>query len=85
MLDEIVAYTHEHQMKINKDNAKVILFYNAVKNEFHPTLTLDGETQLEVVDEIKLLGVTVRSDLSWKSNTDSMCQGAYSRLWLKTL
>ena len=83
MLDEIVAYTHEHQMKINNDKTKAILFNNATKNDFHPTLTLDGgETQLELVEEIKLLGVRVRSDLSWKSNTDSMCQGAYSRLWL---
>ena len=80
MLDEIVAYTQEHQMKINKDKTKAILFNNAVKNDFHPTLTLGGEIQIEVLEEIKLLGVKIRSDLSWKTNTDSMCQGA--RLWM---
>ena len=69
----------------HKDKTEAILFNNAIKNDFHPTLTLDGETQIELVEEIKLLGVKVRSGLSWKSNTDSMCQGAYSRLWLKTL
>ena len=35
MLDKIVAYTQEHQMKINKDKTKAILFNNALKNDFH--------------------------------------------------
>ena len=37
---------------------------------------------LEVVDEMKLLRVIVRSDLTWKSNTDNMIKKAYARLWI---
>ena len=29
-----------------------------------------------------MLGVQVRSDLSWKSNTAAICQSAYARLWM---
>jgi hypothetical protein len=29
-----------------------------------------------------MLGVQVRSDLSWRSNTVAMCQNAYARLWM---
>ena len=36
--------------------------------------------------EIRLLGVQVRTDLSWSSNTSAMCKAAYARLWmLRTL
>ena len=37
---------------------------------------------MEVVEEIKLLGVTVRSDLSWSSHCQQMCQKGFSRLWM---
>ena len=34
------------------------------------------------MDEIRLLGVQVRADLSWSSNTTAICQAAYLRLWV---
>jgi hypothetical protein len=40
--------------------------------EFQP-----GSNQLEVVEEVKLLGVILRSNMSWKSNTESMVLKAY--------
>ena len=79
-LDELKTYTENHQMRLNQDKTKVILFNNAVKYDFQPTLTMDDGNQLEVVEEMRLLGVQVRSDLSWKSNTTAICQSAYSRL-----
>ena len=82
MLNELEVYTNEHQMKINRAKTKVIVFHNAISYDFHPTLTLENDTQLEVVEEIRLLGVLIRSDLSWKSNTSKMCQTAYTRLWM---
>ena len=35
---------------------------------------MDDGNQLAVVEEMRLLGVQVRSDLSWKSNTTAICQ-----------
>ena len=45
-------------------------------------MILENDTPLEVVEEIRLLGVIVRSDLSWRSNTKAICQKAYARLWI---
>ena len=39
-------------------------------------------SEIETVEEIKLLGLMVRNDLSWKANTDAMTKKAYSRLWI---
>ena len=69
-------------MKINKEKTKVILFSNAKKYDFQPNLHLKDGVQLEVVEEIKLLGVQIRSDLSWKSNTVAICQRGFARLWM---
>ena len=80
MLGELCQYTEKHEMKLNQEKTKVILFNNAVKYDFQPKLTLQNGSQLEVTDEIILLGVQVRSDLS--SNTTKICQAAYSRLWM---
>ena len=82
MLDELNQYTEKHEMKINQTKSKVILFNNAVKYDFQPNLSLQNGSQLEVVEEIRLLGVQVRSDLSWSSNTSAMCKAAYARLWM---
>ena len=80
-LNDLMKYTNDHEMKINDSKTKAILFNNAVKSDFFPNLTLN-DTPLEVVEEIRLLGVMVSSDLSWRSNTSTMCQKAYSRLWM---
>ena len=80
-LNDLMKYTNEHEMKINDSKTKAILFNNAVKSDFFPNLTLN-DTPLEVVEEIRLLGVMVSSDLPWRSNTTTMCKKAYSRLWM---
>ena len=80
VLDDLKIYTEVHQMKINQNKTKVIMFNNAIKYDFQPYLTLEDDCPLQVVEEIRLLGVQVRSDLSWCSNTDSMCKSACARL-----
>lgn len=64
-LNNILHYAEAHQMVINKAKTKVIIFNTRKSLDFEPQLTLDSDDALEVVDEIKLLGLVVRSDLSW--------------------
>ena len=49
-----------------------------------PRLTLPdmGGEYLEVVEQFKLLGVVLRSDMKWYDNSDYICQKGYSRLWM---
>ena len=46
-----------------------------------PTLQINDQLP-EVVEEVKLLGVIIRSDLSWHSNTNNICKKGYMRLWM---
>ena len=61
---------------------KAILFNNARNYDFTPRLSLQGDEELDLVEQVRLLGVEVSSDLSWRANTSSICQKAYSRMWM---
>ena len=68
-------------MKINHAKTKVMLFNTAKKFDFKPELQID-QVKLEVVEQFKLLGVVITSDLKWDENTDYITKKAFSRLWL---
>ena len=61
-------------MVINKNKTKVMLFNSGKKYDFLPKIQTDDGTTLEVIEEGELLGVLVRTDMSWKSNTDQLCK-----------
>ena len=50
-------------MKINCKKTKMMVFNPGVSRDYLPRFKLDDE-ELKVVEEIKLLGVVIRSDLS---------------------
>ena len=47
-----------------------------------PKITLDGEDYLEVVGELRLLGIIFQSNMKWFANTLNLCQRGYARLWM---
>ena len=58
-----------------------MLFNPATSLDFMPDLNL-GDRQIDVVDELKALGLIVRADLKWSSNTDTMVLKGYKRVWM---
>ena len=58
-----------------------MLFNTSTKYDFQPELKVDGEV-LEVVSQMKLLGVIVSDDLRWHENTLFITKKAYSRIWM---
>ena len=80
-LDRLCNYADENQMKLNKDKTKVMLFNPAIQWDFMPEIEVEGQF-LEVVDEYKLVGVMISSNLKWDENTDYITKKAYSRLWM---
>ena len=70
LLDQLVNYCKEHQMKLNSQKTKVILFNNARNYDFMPRCSIGEDEALEVVEEIRLLGVMVTSDLKWNAHCD---------------
>ena len=70
-------------MKLNCEKTKVMLFNAAKTNDFIPEIKVKDEMQnIEVVEEFKLLGITITSDLKWDANTDAITKKAYKRLWM---
>ena len=80
-MKEVSKYAIENEMKLNKDKTKVMLFNSARQKDFMPKIEVDG-LNLEVVEEFKLLGVMISSDLKWQANTEYITKKAYSRLWM---
>ena len=58
-----------------------MLFNPTKKYDFDPKLNILG-SDIHPVAEHKILGLVIRDDLSWKSNTKLMTKKAYSRLWM---
>ena len=82
ILNEIDSYAKEHEMVINTEKTKVMLFNRSKNTDFMPELRIGDGELLEVVEEFKLLGVIIKSDLKWHSNTIYICRKGFSRLWL---
>ena len=62
-----VTYAEENQMQLNLKKTKLMLFNPSRTTNFMPCFNTDGN-QIEVVNETRLLWVTVRSDLSWAAH-----------------
>ena len=69
-------------MKVNPKKTKIILFNKSRKFDFPPELKLSGGEFLEVVPDVKLVGVIVDQRLSWQKNTDYICNKATQKLWI---
>ena len=64
----------------NKKKTKVMVFNPCKAWDFLPELTIDNQ-ELEMVEEMRLLGVVITSDMKWAANTEQMLVKAYKRLW----
>ena len=63
-------------MVINESKTKIMLFNPARKIDILPKIELNEVNSIEVVDETKLLGLIVRSDLKWQRTTDNIIKKA---------
>ena len=81
-LHRMVQYCEMNKMKINSEKTKVVLFNTARNFDFMPRLSMDGNTDLEVVEEFRLLGIHFQTNMSWQTNTDNICKNGYARIWM---
>ena len=80
-IKEILEYSLKNEMKINKNKSKVMLFNTAKQRDFTPAVHIEDEA-VEVVEQFKLLGVQITSDLRWNANTKYITTKAYQKLWM---
>ena len=68
-------------MKLNEKKTKCMIFNMSKKHQFTTNLHLNNQ-ELEIIDESKLLGLWITSDLKWNLNTKKIVQGANMRMKL---
>ena len=80
-LDSLCSYTDSHLMAISKSKTKTMLCNTRIKWDFIPELKLDND-DIEVVQQMKIVGFIMRSDMRTCSNTEYLVKKAYKRMWL---
>lgn len=81
-VEKLKIFVQDHEMIINEDKSKVMLFNTSRVYDFMPKVTFDESSYLEVVEEMKLLGIIIQSNMKWYSNTQNLCKKGYTRLWM---
>ena len=74
-LNEINVWTESKKMQLNQKKTKSMIFNFTKGKQFTTNIKLKGET-VEIVNESKLLGVIISSDLKWDRNTNHIVKNA---------
>ena len=81
-LQEIKHFAESNQMVISSKKTKIMVFNKSFIYDFMPDINIfNGET-LEVVEEFKILGLVISSDMKWQKHTDYICKKGFIQLWL---
>ena len=78
---ETKKYADNNNMKINFTKTKLMLFNSCHSKDFLPKIECEGK-QIELVEQTKLLGLVISSDLSWSANTDYIEERCYKKMWM---
>ena len=78
---ETAVYAANNEMQINHKKTKLMLFNPCTSVDFMPDFQL-GNKEIELVEEIRLLGLILRSDMKWTSNTEFIVKKGYKKLWM---
>ena len=82
-LNDLHSYTIENLIKINVNKTKIMLFNTSKSYDFPPELSLPtSSTYLHVVEQTRLLGLQISTDLRWADHTRYICKKANARLWM---
>ena len=68
-------------MKLNLKKKTILMLFNpCVSKDFMPEISINN-TRLDVVEQSKLLGVIISSDLKWEANTQYIARKCNSMVW----
>ena len=84
VFEQIIAvhkYSKENDMQLNLKKTKFMLFNQCKTIDFQPSYTIES-TEIETVEETKLLGAILTSDLKFDKNTEYIVKRAYLRIWI---
>ena len=74
-------YAIDNGMKVNPKKTKLMIFNPAKAYDFMPSFPFNNQ-EIELVEETKLLGLVVSSDMSWSANTGYIVTRCNKKLWI---
>lgn len=78
-VENIVLWSEENNLLLNTSKTcELVIDFGQAKN--HLPLSMNN-TEVQIVDKCKFLGVTLSNDLKWKSNTSVIAKKARQRLF----
>ena len=80
-VEKIQEYAKSNDMKINLKKTKFMLFNQCKSFDFMPSLELEG-CQIDLVEDMKILGVMISSDMKFSKNTQYIIKKAFRRIWM---
>ena len=83
-LEDLVKYTQQNHMILNKKKTKCLPFINSRTKDFEPKLYIEKDTNLEIIYKLKLVGIVVTSDLLWDAHIEYTVKRVNSVLWQLT-
>ena len=78
-MNRIENWTESKQMKLNTKKTNYMIFNFSTKYQFNTRLRIEN-SKIDQIKETRLLGLILRDDLAWKSNTEMLTKRAYTRL-----
>ena len=78
-MNDINNWTEKNLMKLNEKKTKQIVFNFNKGKQFTTEVRVKGEA-LELVEEVKLLGVVLNKDLKWDKNTSYLVKKANKKM-----
>ena len=66
-------------MQLNENKSNLMIFNLTDKYQFSTRIFLEN-SKLEIIEETKLLGCIITSDLTWHRNTEYMVKKAFQRM-----
>ena len=79
-MKKTLIYAENNGMKLNLDKTKLMLFNTCTSRDFMPEIVVNN-TRLDLVEQSKLLGVIITSDLKWEANTNYIVKKCNSKVW----
>ena len=78
-LQKIQDWTASNKSKLNVEKSKVMIFNFTENFQFSTRLFLENSL-LEIINETKLLGTIISSDLKWHKNTEMIVKKGFQRM-----
>ena len=83
-LADLKDYTSRHHMVLNHKKTKCIPFISSKTKDFMPQLNVNDDDFLEVIYDLKLVGMVVTSDLTWHKHIEYTIKRVNSVIWQLT-